>query len=342
MLFSRQLPNFVCSCRSTLIPLWLFFAFVGNRVAAAPPVHVWEKQEVTFRSARTWANPYTDVTVWVDLKGPNFRKRIYGFWDGERTFRVRFLATVPGEWKWESGSNPRDPGLSGRHGEFKAVAWSEKEKEENPLRRGFLRATANHHAIEQADGTPFLWSVIPGIPPEPTGFVGMRMTNIVRLGPRPASKIIFATGRTKATTLSLSLLRFRRGQRMTIQWSFSWIIQNGPVYDLRGQNMEPRARKIWRMKAAVRFCFLARCPVMKTVFPDLDRINPAYFRYLDRKIEYLNEQGFIPIHRSCTPRHRPGLEKILFLARFLCALHPVRVVPLPGQQHRVQPHSLRY
>jgi len=36
MLFSRQLPNFLRSCRSTLIPLWLFFAFVGNRVAAAP------------------------------------------------------------------------------------------------------------------------------------------------------------------------------------------------------------------------------------------------------------------------------------------------------------------
>jgi hypothetical protein len=104
MLVSRQLPNFLRSCRSTLIPLWLFFTFAGNHVAAAPPVHVREKQEVTFRSARTWANPYTDVTVWVDLKGPNFRKSIYGFWDGERTFRVRFLATVPGEWKWESGS----------------------------------------------------------------------------------------------------------------------------------------------------------------------------------------------------------------------------------------------
>ena len=155
MLLSKQLSSFLRSGCSILIPLLLSFAFAGNCVAAAPPVHVWEKQEVTFTSARTWANPYTDVIVWVDLKGPDFRKRIYGFWDGERTFRVRFLATVPGEWKWESGSNPEDPGLSGRHGEFKAVAWSEEEKEKNPLRRGFLRATANRHAIEQADGTPF-------------------------------------------------------------------------------------------------------------------------------------------------------------------------------------------
>ena len=27
---------------------------------------------------------------------------------------------------------------------------------QNPLRHGFLRSTANHHALEQPDGTPFL------------------------------------------------------------------------------------------------------------------------------------------------------------------------------------------
>ena len=118
-------------------------------------VHVWEKQELTFKSARSFTNAYTDVTVWVDLTGPNFKKRVYGFWDGEQTFRVRVLATAPGTWTWRSGSNPPDRGLAGKSGTFTAVAWSEEEKEENPLRRGFLRPSANHHALEQADGTPF-------------------------------------------------------------------------------------------------------------------------------------------------------------------------------------------
>ena len=36
-----------------------------------------------------------------------------------------------------------------------AVDWTEAEKLKNPLRRGFLRATANHHALELANGTPF-------------------------------------------------------------------------------------------------------------------------------------------------------------------------------------------
>ena len=88
----------------------LFCVFAAAAASASAAVHVWEKQELTFTSARSFANPYTDVTVWVDLTGPNFKKRVYGFWDGSQTFRVRVLATEPGTWAWRSGSNPSDPG----------------------------------------------------------------------------------------------------------------------------------------------------------------------------------------------------------------------------------------
>jgi len=40
------------------------------------------------------------MTVWVDLKGPGFNKRCYGFWDGGKTFRIRITATAPGTWTW--------------------------------------------------------------------------------------------------------------------------------------------------------------------------------------------------------------------------------------------------
>jgi len=122
---------------------------------AQTSVHVWEKQEVTLTAAHTYANAYTDVTVWVDLTGPNFKKRVYGFWDGGQTFKVRVLATAPGTWTWTSGSDPADSGLGGKTGSFTAMPWTEAEKEENTVRRGFLQSTPNHHAIEQADGTPF-------------------------------------------------------------------------------------------------------------------------------------------------------------------------------------------
>jgi len=118
-------------------------------------VHVWQKVELTFTAEGRYANPYTDVTVWVDLEGPGFRKRCYGFWDGENVWRVRVAATAPGPWRWTSGSEPADAGLAGRTGAFRAAAWTEEELRANPLRRGFLRASANGHAFEHADGTPF-------------------------------------------------------------------------------------------------------------------------------------------------------------------------------------------
>jgi hypothetical protein len=42
------------------------------------------------------------------------------------------------------------------------------------------------------------------------------------------------------------------------------------------------------------FLFPGKVPGFEKVFPDVDRINPEYFKYLDRKIDYLNEQGFVP------------------------------------------------
>ena len=68
-------------------------------------VHVWECQEITLQAARDYANPYAEVVCWIDLEGPGFAKRVYGFWDGDRTFRVRFVATAPGEWRWKAASN---------------------------------------------------------------------------------------------------------------------------------------------------------------------------------------------------------------------------------------------
>src|ERR1035441_8832819 len=98
-------------------------------MVAANEVHVWEKVELTFHAKGQYANPYTNVEVWVDLKGPGFDKRCFGFWDGGDVFRVRILATQPGKWTWRSGSNQKDGGLNDQKGNFTAVEWSEAEKD---------------------------------------------------------------------------------------------------------------------------------------------------------------------------------------------------------------------
>jgi len=121
-----------------------------------PIVHVWEMKEITLKTEREYDNYYTDVTCWVELKGPNFSQRIYGYWNGGNLFNARVVATRAGEWSWTSGSNQTgDEGLNNQSGRFTAVEWTEAEKDENPVRRGFLRATANGHALQYADGIPF-------------------------------------------------------------------------------------------------------------------------------------------------------------------------------------------
>ncbi len=117
--------------------------------------HVWEKVEITLKAKAKYNNPYTDATVWVDLKGPGFDKRCYGFWDGGDTFRIRIMATAPGTWTWRSGSQPADSGLDGVSGSFTAIDWTEAQKAENPSRRGMIQPSANGHAFQYADGTPF-------------------------------------------------------------------------------------------------------------------------------------------------------------------------------------------
>ena len=60
--------------------------------------------KTALRAARDYPNPYADVICWIDLAGPGFARRVYGFWDGGRAFRIRFVATAPGEWTWRAGS----------------------------------------------------------------------------------------------------------------------------------------------------------------------------------------------------------------------------------------------
>ena len=139
-----------------VLPIVLLGASPERSTLARGEAHVWELQEITFESARPHENPYAEVVCWIDLEGPGFTRRVYGFWDGGRTFKVRFVATAPGEWRWRSGSNDAtDAGLNGGRGLLRAVAWTDAEKLENPNRRGFVRATPNGHGLAYADGSPF-------------------------------------------------------------------------------------------------------------------------------------------------------------------------------------------
>lgn len=125
-----------------------------SSVAAAAPLHVWETVEIALRATENYDAPWSDVQVWVDLEGPGFSERCYGFWDGGDTFRVRVQATAPGTWTWRSGATPEDAGLSGKSGTFEAKPWTEPEKRANPNHRGQIRPADGGRTFAYADGAP--------------------------------------------------------------------------------------------------------------------------------------------------------------------------------------------
>ncbi len=272
----------------------MLLTLLPARLVAGAPIHVWEKQEITLTARNSYRNPYTEVEVWVDLKGPGFEKRVYGFWDGGSVFRVRLLATAPGRWTWRSGSRPHDPGLAAKEGRFTAAAWREADKQQNFCRRGFIRPTRNGHAFELADGTPFFllgdtwWAT-------PTFRYRWHDDETVRpLGPEMGFK---------------DMVRFRKAQGFNsiamIAAFPAWANDGRPPAIRLDDPEKTGVRSAWQQSGTQSakdmhneggrpFLFPGRVPGYEDVFPDVDRINPAYFQHMDKKIDYLNAQGFVP------------------------------------------------
>ena len=84
-----------------LLILFTAYLIVPAKGKNLDPVHVYEMVEVTFSGRLAYDNPYMEVDLWVDLKGPgDLQYRIPAFWDGDQTWRARLAATAPGQWKW--------------------------------------------------------------------------------------------------------------------------------------------------------------------------------------------------------------------------------------------------
>lgn len=295
--------------------------------------HVWEQQEIAFEAARPYENPYAEVTLWIDLEGPGFARRVYGFWDGGRTFRVRFVATAPGEWRWRSGSiPPDDAGLNGGRGQLRAVAWTEDEKAENPNRRGFVRPTPNGHALAYADGTPFflLGDTWLAASTWRLPYRGTPARGDVAPGPGLSFEDAVA---------------FRRRQGFN---SIS-LVSAFPNWDAdRHGATFANADGVYLRNAWEKFGFWARDAAVTTPdgatttakdmadedggrpfvvldgrdgLADFDRVNPAYFRSLDRKMRHLADEGFVPfletVRRDCGPSWKAYFDFDRSYARFV-------------------------
>jgi hypothetical protein len=307
---SRLLLILLCAC--AVRPSPVLAALLSGEV------HVWEVQEVILESSRNYENPYAEVVCWMELSGAGFQKRVYGFWDGGRTFRIRFVTTSPGEWRWVIGSNqPDDAGLSNGRGTLRAVDWTEAEKKQNINRRGFLRTTANGRALQHADGTPFFmigdtWLAastwrLPwrGVRPE-TDYVpgpGISFEEAVAWRKRQGyNSISFIAAFPNweadyhgATYANADGVYLRNAWEKFGHWAANAVIStaDGAITTAKDMADENGERPF------------AVVPDREGL-ADFDRINPAYFRSLDRKMRHLSEEGFVPFLETVRRDHGPS------------------------------------
>jgi hypothetical protein len=272
-----------------------------TQAAAADPDgdlrHIWQKIEITLHAKNTYKNPYNDLTVWVDLKGPGFEKRCYGFWDGEDTYRIRVLATAAGNWTWQSGSRPEDPGLSGMRGSFEAIDWSDGQKQENPNRRGMIQATPNGHAFQYADGTPYFllgdtwWAA-------PTARFRWQDDGPRPLAPGAGFQDFVAYRHQQAYNCVAMIAAFpswhNDDQPATLKMSDGTFLRAAWREPSKNDPDAMSAKTMIDEAGNRPFLFPGKVPGFEGLFPDLERINPAYFQSMDQKIDYLNAQGFVP------------------------------------------------
>jgi hypothetical protein len=276
----------------------LLFTFIFVSLCAIsfsqPPVHTWEMQEITLTADSNYKNPYTDVKVWVELTGPSFNKRVYGFWDGGDTFRVRVVAMHPGIWSWKSGSSTNDVGLSNKTGSFNAIEWTDEEKKENPLRHGFIRATPNKHALMHADSTPYIAIGDTWFSMASQRFKWYEDDQPRPIGPDAGFKDYVQLRKQQGFNWVNLIAAFPNWKKDDKSWLLTMNDSAKTAVRSAWMDFDTKSAKEMDNEGGRPFFFPGKVPGYEDYFPDMDRINPQYFKYLDKKIAYLNANGIVP------------------------------------------------
>ena len=139
-------------------PTLLAVALVLDASVVAPAgatVEVRTVFEDTFESAKDYDNPFSQVEVDVVFAKGARTWRVPAYWDGGRTWRVRFAAPEVGDYTYRATSSERsDAGLNTAPRSLTATAYTG----DNPLYlHGKLQVTEDARYFEHADGEPFFW-----------------------------------------------------------------------------------------------------------------------------------------------------------------------------------------
>src|SRR5262249_11960667 len=92
--------------------------FAAACPAAAADVEQWGLFELSLRGP-SGGNPFVEVELTATFTQGERKVRASGFYDGDGTYRVRFMPEAPGEWTYTTASNRAD--LDGKTGKLTVV-----------------------------------------------------------------------------------------------------------------------------------------------------------------------------------------------------------------------------
>ena len=116
----------------------------------------YSRGEWTFISAADYDDPFQEAELQALFHAPSGREhRVYGFWDGGTTWRLRFTPDEKGEWSYNTVcSDEHNSGLHDQRGEFRS---GDPQGDTVFSKHGPVRLSKNRHHFVHTDGTPFFW-----------------------------------------------------------------------------------------------------------------------------------------------------------------------------------------
>jgi len=128
----------------------------GSAFAKIIVVPKWGRFEQSFKSGIDYQYPLQQCTLRVTFTSPGGETNtVFGFWDGDKTWRVRFSPDQPGRWTYHTScSDLANQRLNDQTGDFlcTAVIGDSRFAQHGPV-----RLTRDRRQFEHADGTPFFW-----------------------------------------------------------------------------------------------------------------------------------------------------------------------------------------
>ena len=122
----------------------VFFALLNvGIISAQEKVECWDRFELAFQHKAN-SNPF-NVKISATFTNGNSNKTVTGFYDGDNTYRIRFMPTETGEWKYVTSSSVGS--MNKQKGGFTAVPASKNN-------HGMVMVDRMYH-FKYADGTQY-------------------------------------------------------------------------------------------------------------------------------------------------------------------------------------------